>query len=66
MGGFDPYQQDMALAPGQYIRLPDQPHWGIGQIQSVIGTRLTANFEDVGKQVVNSAVVTIESVSLDD
>lgn len=66
MAGFDDQQQDMALAPGQYIRLSNQPDWGIGQIQSVIGTRLTANFEEAGKQVVNSAAVTIESVTLED
>ena len=42
-----------ALQPGQYVRLDGAPDWGIGQIQSVAGDRVTVNFENAGKRLVN-------------
>jgi hypothetical protein len=36
--------------PGDFVRHPDRPDWGLGQVQSVIGERVTANFENAGKQ----------------
>ena len=50
------------LVPGAYVRLPTQPDWGIGQIQSVIGQRITINFEHAGKRLINGAVVSLEVV----
>ncbi len=47
------------LVPGTFVRHPDRPGWGIGQIQSVIGDRITVNFENAGKQLINGAVVTL-------
>ncbi len=47
------------LVPGTFVRHPDRPDWGIGQIQSVIGERITVNFENAGKQLINGAVVTL-------
>lgn len=38
---------------------PDQPDWGLGQVQSVIGQRVTVNFENAGKVTVNVAVVSL-------
>jgi endonuclease YncB( thermonuclease family) len=35
--------------PGMRVRLPARPEWGIGQVQSVAGDRLTVNFENAGK-----------------
>ncbi len=43
--------------PGALVRHPDRPDWGIGQIQSVIGSRITVNFEHAGKHLVNGDVV---------
>jgi hypothetical protein len=31
------------------VRLPDRPEWGIGQVQSVAGDRITVSFEHAGK-----------------
>ena len=42
--------------------LPDRPDWGIGQVQSVVGPRVTVNFENAGKRLLNADVVTIELV----
>ena len=36
------------LVPGMRVRHPDQPDWGIGQVQSAIGHRVTVNFEHAG------------------
>ena len=47
----------LSLEPGQRVIHPDQPGWGTGQVQSVIGTRVTVNFEHRGKVLVNTAVV---------
>jgi hypothetical protein len=50
------------LAPGVWVRNPARPDWGLGQIQSAIGHRVTANFEHTGKMFINTAVVTLEVV----
>lgn len=42
---------------GDFVRHPNRPDWGIGQIQSVIGERVTANFEHEGKIVINAALI---------
>lgn len=41
------------LAPGMLVRHPTAPEWGIGQVQSRIGDRITVNFANAGKQVIN-------------
>jgi transcription elongation factor GreA-like protein len=45
------------------VRHPNQPDWGVGQVQSVIGERVTVNFEDRGKVLINTAVVELEVVA---
>lgn len=52
------------LVPGLRVRHPTQEDWGVGQIQSVIGNRVTVNFEHAGKVLINSDV--IDLVPLDD
>ncbi|HZA66773.1 MAG TPA: DUF3553 domain-containing protein [Geminicoccaceae bacterium] len=51
------------LVPGAMVRHPGQPDWGVGQVQSVIGERVTVNFEDRGKVLINAAVVELEVVA---
>jgi FKBP-type peptidyl-prolyl cis-trans isomerase 2 len=41
------------LEPGQYVVLEGADDWGLGQIQSVAGERVTVNFEHAGKRVIN-------------
>lgn len=48
------------ITPGMRVRHPDRPDWGTGQVQSVIGTRVTVNFEHAGKLLINAAVVALE------
>jgi len=50
------------LEPGRFVRHPGQPDWGLGQVQSVVGARVTVNFENAGKVLINAAVVTLQEV----
>jgi len=50
------------LAPGVLVRHPQQPDWGLGQVQSVVGERVTVNFEHRGKVLINAARITLEVV----
>ncbi len=50
------------IEPGQWVRHPAQPDWGVGQVQSAIGERVTVNFEECGKVVINASVVMLEVV----
>jgi len=43
--------------PGDMVRHPLQAAWGLGQVQSVIGHKVTVNFENRGKVVINAHVV---------
>jgi Protein of unknown function (DUF3553) len=51
------------LVPGAMVRHPTQPDWGLGQVQSVVGERVTVNFEDHGKVLINAAVIELEVVA---
>ena len=53
------------LEVGALVRCPDRPDWGLGQVQSIVGARVTVNFEEIGKVVVNSAEVALEQVRPD-
>jgi hypothetical protein len=53
------------IEPGQWVRHPGQPDWGVGQVQSAIGARVTVNFEHAGKLLVNTDVVALEVVDPD-
>ena len=53
--------RDVGFAPGAFVRNPDKPDWGLGQVQSVVGHRVTVNFEESGKLLINTAVVTLVS-----
>jgi hypothetical protein len=47
------------------VRHPTQPDWGTGQVQSVVGDRVTVNFEHAGKVLINGAVIELEIVADD-
>jgi hypothetical protein len=42
------------LTPGMLVRHPDMPDWGLGQVQSNIAGKLTVNFRETGKVVIDS------------
>jgi len=46
--------------PGDKVINPDNNEWGIGQVQSIINEKITVNFENVGKKVINSNNIKLE------
>ena len=51
-----------AFVPGAIVRHPERPDWGLGQVQSAIGPRVTVNFENAGKVLVNADAVSLTLV----
>ena len=49
--------------PGDYVTNPKYKNWGIGQIQSIINNKVTVNFENVGKKVINSNEIILEKIN---
>jgi FKBP-type peptidyl-prolyl cis-trans isomerase 2 len=54
------------LAPGTIVRHPDRDDWGEGQVQSVVGPRVTVNFEHAGKVLILADRIELKIVRLDD
>jgi hypothetical protein len=47
------------LEPGMFVRHPEKPDWGLGQVQSNIDGRITVNFENEGKVVLDGRRVAL-------
>jgi len=50
------------LAPGALVRHPQHPDWGLGQVQSNISGKITVNFREMGKVVIDGARVALQPV----
>ena len=50
------------LLPGDFVINPNNKSWGTGQIQSIIKYKITVNFENAGKKVINSNKVILERI----
>ena len=46
--------------PRDLVINPKKEEWGIGQVQSIINNRVTVNFENQGKMVINGELVELE------
>lgn len=53
------------LSPGMLVRHPDRPEWGIGQVQSNINERITVNFAEEGKVVIDGTRIALLLVADD-
>ncbi len=51
------------LAPGMIVRHPTEDDWGDGQVQSNINGKITVNFAEVGKVVIDGTLITLVLVS---
>ena len=49
--------------PGDFVINPRNKDWGTGQIQSIIKSKVTVNFENVGKKVINSKEIILERIN---
>ena len=52
----------LEFVPGDKVINPFNKEWGIGQIQSIIKNKVTVNFENKGKLVINIKVIKLEKV----
>ena len=48
--------------PGEFVINPKNMNWGTGQIQSIIKNKVTVNFENAGKKVINSEEIFLERI----
>ena len=54
----------MDYEPGDQVVNPTNKDWGIGQVQSIIKNKVTVNFENVGKKVIDIRNVKLEKFKL--
>jgi hypothetical protein len=54
------------LEPGMLVRHPNQPEWGLGQVQSNINDRITVNFREQGKVVIAGDRIALTPVFSDE
>ena len=48
--------------PGDKVTNKNNKDWGIGQVQSILNGKVTVNFENAGKKVINSKVIQLEKL----
>ena len=48
--------------PGHKVTNPGNKEWGIGQVQSIINEKVTVNFQNVGKKVINSNNIELKKI----
>ena len=48
--------------PGDKVINPNNKNWGIGQVQSIIKEKVTVNFQNVGKKVINCKNIELEKI----
>ena len=53
----------LSYQPGDYVINPLNKSWGVGQIQSIINNKITINFENCGKKVINTKEIILEKVT---
>jgi len=49
--------------PGDKVINPLNKGWGMGQVQSIINEKVTVNFENAGKKVININNVNLEKIN---
>ena len=48
--------------PGDKVINPNSKSWGIGQVQTIINGKVTVNFENVGKKVINTKNIELKKL----
>ena len=49
--------------PGDKVYNPLNKEWGIGQVQSIIKDKVTVNFQNVGKKVINAENIKLRKIN---
>ena len=52
--------------PGDKVLNPANKEWGIGQVQSIINGKVTVNFQNVGKKVINAEYMELKKINEQD
>ena len=50
--------------PGDFVINPNNRSWGTGQIQTIVKNKVTVNFENAGKKVINSREFILERINI--
>ena len=48
--------------PGDKVTNPENKEWGIGQVQTIIKDKVTVNFENAGKKVINAKNIELKKI----
>ena len=49
--------------PCEKVFNPKNKDWGIGQVQSIIKGKVTVNFQNAGKKVINSENIELKKIN---
>ena len=49
--------------PGDKVTNPQKKEWGLGQVQSIIHDKVTVNFENAGKKVINAENIELKKIN---
>ena len=49
--------------PGDKVLNINNKDWGIGQVQSIINDKVTVNFENAGKKVINAKNIELKKIN---
>ncbi len=53
----------LEFEPGDKVFNPNKKDWGIGQVQSIIKDKITVNFQNVGKKVINAENIELKKIN---
>ena len=53
----------LEFEPGDKVFNPKNKDWGIGQVQSIIKEKITVNFQNVGKKVINAQNIELKKIN---
>ena len=56
----------LEFEPGDKVINPLNKDWGIGQVQSIINNKITVNFQNAGKKVINAKNIELEKFENND
>ena len=54
------------LTPGKFVVNIRNKEWGVGQVQSSINSKITINFENVGKKTINTKEVELKIININE
>mgnify|MGYP005999787639 CR=1 FL=1 len=52
----------LSYEPGDLVINPKNKGWGVGRVQSIINSKVTVNFENIGKKVINTKEIILEKI----